>query len=367
MRVLQKFLVVACFYALSPIVCYALEFALFGDITMTDSTQANQHSEFVLGEVDFFATTALDGKSRAFIEYVFEHEEEGIVTDVERLWISRELTDEIDVAVGRFHSPIGYWNIAFHHGSFIQDTISRPVFLEFEDSPGGVLPMHVVGLLLRSNVRYKKIDFEIDAFVGNGPSIDTDELDSLASPDNRSELIVSASGDNNSDKARGVRVKAFFSKKLGAGFSYYAAAISESGEGRTSGVERGGELSDQQIYSFDFQLQYANTSIVSEYYRILNDTDIGNKKTYSSNAFYIQLGWSSVPHWKWYVRYEELDINRSDSYFQLFGTQGERRKVFATRFELSESNAIKAETYRRQTALHGNENVFSLQWAFLIP
>ncbi len=48
--------------------------------------------------------------------------------------------------LGRFHNPIGYWNMQFHHGAFLQTTVSRPGIMAFETS-GGLIPNHLTGLL----------------------------------------------------------------------------------------------------------------------------------------------------------------------------------------------------------------------------
>ena len=46
--------------------------------------------------------------------------------------------------VGRFHTDIGYWNTAFHHGLWLQIPVERPHVLRFEDD-GGLVPVHWVG------------------------------------------------------------------------------------------------------------------------------------------------------------------------------------------------------------------------------
>ena len=35
-------------------------------------------------------------------------------------------SDRLKVSFGRYHTPINYWNTAFHHGQWLQTTISRP-------------------------------------------------------------------------------------------------------------------------------------------------------------------------------------------------------------------------------------------------
>ena len=50
-----------------------------------------------------------------------------------------------NVAVGRYHTAIGYYNNAYHHGKWLQTAAERPHIYDFEDS-GGLLPIHNVGV-----------------------------------------------------------------------------------------------------------------------------------------------------------------------------------------------------------------------------
>jgi len=48
------------------------------------------------------------------------------------------------MSFGRYQTGIGYYNTAFHHGSWLQTTADRPLIMEFADN-GGVLPTQAVG------------------------------------------------------------------------------------------------------------------------------------------------------------------------------------------------------------------------------
>jgi hypothetical protein len=49
-----------------------------------------------------------------------------------------------EASAGRFHTAIGYYSTAFHHGTWFQTATGRPFMYFFEDS-GGLLPVHSVG------------------------------------------------------------------------------------------------------------------------------------------------------------------------------------------------------------------------------
>ena len=58
-------------------------------------------------------------------------------------------SDRLKVSFGRYHTPINYWNTAFHHGQWLQTTIARPEMIQFG---GRFLPVHFVGALVEGSV-----------------------------------------------------------------------------------------------------------------------------------------------------------------------------------------------------------------------
>ena len=91
-------------------------------------------------------TSALTDDLSVLAEIVFEaggHEER--IIDVERYQIKYSPSDSFNVAIGRMHTILGYWNQTYHHGTWFQTTAFRPDVYRFEDEDG-VLPIHEVGL-----------------------------------------------------------------------------------------------------------------------------------------------------------------------------------------------------------------------------
>ena len=97
-------------------------------------------NHFALGEFDLYLVSKISDRFSALAELIFEFESDGeTVADVERLLIKYEHRDWLSVSVGRGHTPVGYWNRAYHHGTYLWTTIDRPVIVEFEDE-GGFCP-----------------------------------------------------------------------------------------------------------------------------------------------------------------------------------------------------------------------------------
>jgi len=87
--------------------------------------------------------------------------------DIERLELSWKPSEYFNADLGRFHTALGYYNTAYHHGTWFQNAVGRPFFLEFEDS-GGLLPVHTVGISLHGAVPSGSVNLSYFLEVGNG-------------------------------------------------------------------------------------------------------------------------------------------------------------------------------------------------------
>ncbi|MGH8264462.1 MAG: hypothetical protein ACRET4_13355, partial [Steroidobacteraceae bacterium] len=131
-----------------------------------------EHKGFMVGSLDFYLTPELGEHTRALFELNFEVDEGGeIATDLERAQIGYQISNGVALWLGRFHTPYGYYNTAFHHGQQISMALRRPSFLQFEDA-GGIMPAHTVGLWLTGSRRLAGGRWTYDAFVGNAQNIE---------------------------------------------------------------------------------------------------------------------------------------------------------------------------------------------------
>lgn len=103
-------------------------------------------SAFQLGEFDLFISSRLSNTLSFVSETVVGSDATnnwGI--DVERAQLSYKPNDYFELSGGRMHTAIGYYNTAYHHGTWFQTAAGRPFMYFFEDS-GGILPVHEVGI-----------------------------------------------------------------------------------------------------------------------------------------------------------------------------------------------------------------------------
>ncbi len=133
------------------------------------ATQGGNNT-FALGLMDLFITSQITDHFSYLTEMGFEADaaSNGIGVDLERAQLTFTANEYFSLNVGRSHAMIGYYNTAFHHGTWFQTTIDRPRMYEFEDS-GGPLPIHNVGLAAMGKVpKTGSLGLHWLAEVGNG-------------------------------------------------------------------------------------------------------------------------------------------------------------------------------------------------------
>ncbi len=343
---------------------HAIDFGAFGNVRYVSSNAEMASTGFMLGGFDLFATQQISENTRAFVEYVFESGDAGIVIDLERLSVQHEISEKFRIAAGRFHTPIGYWNSFYHHGTLLQDTTGRPNFLDFEDGDHAILPTHIVGMMVSGDLGAGSFRVGYDLGVGNGGSINTDIPDSAAR-----ELEMNNVGDPNNSKAIAARIN-FMPDDSGVHFGWFTVYnnIAESG-GAYQGVATGGTLLKQSIQGFDFKYAGSGFDVLGEYYGFSNDNKTGSARKYSATAYFVQTGYQFMKAVKAIYRYEDVAFNIDDAYFtSLLSREAYRQHVLTLRFDLDESSAIKIEIMRHQAKVNSEEARSAVvQWDFLIP
>lgn len=149
----------------------------FGDFGLYGGNQKGQTTSFSLGELNLFVTSNISDRFKFLSEIVFEaNEGESPSTQVpintfkaepERVLLEYSLNDYFNLAAGRYHTAIGYYNTAYHHSTWLQTTTGRPFLFEFEDD-GGILPVHTVGVSASGEIPSGSLGLHYVAEAGNG-------------------------------------------------------------------------------------------------------------------------------------------------------------------------------------------------------
>jgi hypothetical protein len=141
---------------------------VFGAVEWDVNDRTDTPNSFALGQLDLFLNAELTERTSLLAEVVLEESTETqVVTDLERLQLTFRFDDHLQLSAGRYHTGIGYYNTAFHHGAWFETAIGRPRIFQFEDD-GGVLPIHDVGLVVRGAIPGTRSNLHYLFELGNG-------------------------------------------------------------------------------------------------------------------------------------------------------------------------------------------------------
>jgi hypothetical protein len=300
----------------------------FADVGLGNhNAQFHEYQGFNIAELDFFLTPRLGPRTRALFELNFEVGENGQVgVDLERAQLGYQIADSVTIWMGRFHTPYGYYNTAFHHGQQIATSLRRPRFIEFEDH-GGVMPAHTVGLWLTGTQRLGGERLTYDAFVGNGQSITNGQLDM-----------------HNAGNTHG---GAIFGGNLGLLLGGVLDGMKVGVDAFQTKIENQDRTPSYftQVRSYGVYAVYDTDvwEIISELH-LFNNTDLtGATGQHHSDAGFAQIGYR-VHRFTPYGRYERGAFEQADDYFaaQTYGGSY-YRGALGVRYDIDLWSAVKFE------------------------
>jgi hypothetical protein len=305
------------------------------------ATMLNAHTGFQEGQFALHFSSALSQRVSFFGELSFTARPDagtgtpaapGFNAEVERAAIRFSQSDYLKVSFGRYHTPINYWNTAFHHGQWLQTTISRPEMTQFG---GSFIPVHFVGTLVEGVVPGKGLNLNYNLGLGNGRS-----------------TAISRSGDFGDINGHRAWLANVFMRPdklyaLQVGGSVYRDEISPAT----------GLASREWIQAGHVVWHSEKPELIAEFANVTHTPVGGTGVSSNSQAFYAQAGYRlpGEKTWKPYYRFEHLHVPRSDAIFRalpsFFGS------TTGLRYDLTTFAALKLEYryYNRRglTAIHG--------------
>lgn len=279
---------------------------------------------FTLGELDFMVTSELSDKISFFSESIIEFEETETEIDVERIYLKYSISDLFNIWLGRYHTPMGYWNTIFHHGKWFQNTITRPLIVEYEHGSGGILPMHSVGINLNGRRDIGLFDLEYDFGISNGRGNVRTRVQNMQ--------------DGNDAKAFNARLtlKPHKIPGLRLGFSGYVDKIPPN----TTSASRNGEIKELILGGY-FAYLKDNLEVLFESYNINHDDEVSQKE-YDTRGMYLQTSYKLKEKWTPYYRFDFLDFGQGDPYYSGIDIDN-RQHTLGLRWDVATWNALKLE------------------------
>ncbi len=321
------------------------------DIHDDINTQEN-NGAFNLGPIDLYVAESLGPRLDVLTEIAIES---GIV-DLERLQVGYLFSDALKVYAGRFHSPLGYWNTAYHHGAFLHTTIQRPFFLHFEDE-GGILPVHTVGLLLSGRQFLGIGEISYSALVGNGSSI----IDEAGAP------VLDPNNETDPNKNKAVGLRAAFAPARLRGWTVGASAYTSRVLDERTPIPAVDVT--QTILGADLTFLDGRSELIAEYFLVRDKNELGTT-TATNHLYYVQLGREFAERVTPYVRHEQMSLDEADPYMSDksglsgLGAIDKRIETAGVRFRVGSQSVVKLEgRFITDDGLDSHQE-YGAQWAF---
>lgn len=291
----------------------------FADVGyLTGGWNTGRNPGFALGQFDLFISSALADRFSFVSETVFEFDQPAgeFVVDVERVIVGYALTEHLRLSAGKMHTPIGFWNNAFHHGQALSPTIDRPMLFRFEDD-GGALPVHTTGLQL-SGRDLGPAHLGFDVLVGNG-------LGNHPGPDTNSTPSLTMALYSQVTPALRVGVSAYRDQSV-------------AGTPTPQEVPLANDM--RQVIAGGFASYFAEqVEALAELQQVTNRSA---GVTTTSPNWYVYAGARVAPRVVPYVVHDELHLADGDPYF---APQKIRRETLGIRFEQTAAVVLKLELH----------------------
>lgn len=333
--------------------------------TYTDQPDPPSKTGFRLGTLDLYLSPQLGDRVKALMEVVWEfdswYNNGQADTDVERLQIGYTVSDDLTVWLGRFHTPYGYYNTAYHHGGELQPTVLRPQFLAFEDH-GGILPAHTVGLWFTGHKAEGGLGrITYDLYFGNGSRI-------LPDSSGKGQIDMNSVGDDNGNHAYGGRFGYQFSDGPLDGLWIGVHGLKEEIDAYLDSSNSNSPTSKTQLAvlgAFE-EWDVGNWEWLTEYYHFNNTTLLNTTGPsftpvassadgkHTSSAAYTQVSYLFQGRISPYLRYEVTNFDQADPYFtSLDGGLSFRRGLIGVRYDVSPAACVKLEMDRTDAKRDG--------------
>ncbi len=303
----------------------------FGDINFHGDNQKGDNTAFTLGQLNLFVTSDISDKFKFLGEIVFEGGPDNIYgrtrgpnnvfgVDVERMVLQYSRNDYFNLAVGRYHTAIGYYNTAYHHSTWFQTATGRPFLFQFEDR-GGILPIHSVGVSASGEIPSGWMGLHYVAEVGNGRAsrspFDDEPVQNVVDDQNRKAFNLALFA--RPESVRGLQT----------GFSIYRDVLAPNGQSRVGETI----LAAHAVY-IRSNFEWLNEGMV------IRHAPEGLAHVFNTPGFYTQISrrWGA---YRPYFRYQY--VNASD-HEPIFPDVGRRQgPSLGIRFDASESVALKLQ------------------------
>ena len=295
---------------------------------------------------------------RFLAEYVWSNSE----SELERIQGAWKIEDQTILWLGRFHAISNYWTTEYHHGQFMQTSISRPGVEEWEDE-SGPMPSHITGLWLEQEYSLKNQSaLNLGLTFGLAPKFEGRHLVPF-------DVLDPASGHETGVSGRLVyRPNILSTNQLGLALAFNdISVVSDSSPAlvnldsihqMTLGVFANWEWVDWRLstnwVSFNIDMRYFDGDVADEF--VLG---------YLQAEYKVAMGWTVFGR-------AEIGFGEDDSlYLQLLPAVIAHRNMIGVRWDFADSHGLTLEVADTSTPSQNSEHdsfkEIRIQWSAVFP
>jgi hypothetical protein len=313
----------------------------YGDVNFMQSDQ-HQNNGIFLGNFNLLLTSKLSDKMSFLGEMVMQTDAKQMFQIMpERALLLYSPNEYFHLSLGRYHTRIGYYNNAYHHGAaYLMPTVDRPLLFAFADQ-GGVLPIHKIGASLTGRIPSGALGLNYVAELGYGPS----NMD-MANPNAMMTVTDAHNG-------RAFNV-GFFAKPtpwqpVRFGFNFY----------HSDRIPMAMPTFSENIFAAHFVYQTFGFEFLNEAAMIRHSANMMG--TFNTTGFYSEISrrWGL---WRPYFRYQLLNAPQMEPIFMMTGRQN--GPSAGIRYDVAESASFKLQFDHLDRRMMPSINTVTLQTAF---
>ena len=296
---------------------------------------------FYTGDFDLLLTSRINDKASVLSEIVFgEQDAQKFGVDLERVLLKYDYNDHLRMSFGRYQTGIGYYNTAFHSGSWLQTTADRPLIMEFANH-GGPLPTQAVGVSVTGEIPAANLGLHYIAEYGSSDTI-RPELDGAGLDD-----------ENNGNNVNfGLFVRPDSIPGLQVGASIYHDRISDPTRGAS--VRLGQTIANAHLVYTGKGVEFLNEVF------LIRHAYEQSSMVYSTPAFYSQVS-KQIGRLRPFFRYQYINANTNGLFEDIGLRYG---PSFGGRYDFNDAIAFKAQLDHTLRKGQPDLNGLHLQLAF---
>jgi hypothetical protein len=306
---------------------------------------------------DFLYTYNSD-RFRFLAEYIWSNSE----SEIERFQAAWQVDDNTMLWFGRFHAISNYWTTEFHHGQYLQTSISRPGVEEWEDE-SGPMPSHIAGLWLQHEYSIKDqsaISFGLAA--GLAPMFVGEELVpfDILDPETDHDLAVSG--------RLAYRPDILSTNQIGLSVAYNNIAVMSESSPNLADLNSIRQVTLSIFSDWQWEAWRVLTNwVFFDIHMRYRDGDVKDNFI----AGYLQGEYKATENWTLFGRTEIGFGEDSSAYLQLLPAFIAHRNMIGVRWDFADSHALTMEV--AESSIQGDDfehdsfKELRIQWSAVFP